>query len=166
VIQLKQCKYYKTAQRYLDGELSIDKMKRFETHLWICGECRKYIGEVLALKHVFERKQPVMPPHGLEQRILDNINDFDGVDRKFWRRMGLSSRKLIPVAAVFCFLMVALIYTAHRSDRVTETNIKVASYYTYTFNNNEKIFISGDENSAASTLYTVLASSNNISLKY
>ena len=164
---MKRCKHYRIAQRYLDGELSADESRRYESHLADCAECKKYFGDIAALKTVFGRNQPVIPPHGFEEKILRQVV-INAPRRKemFWRNMGAISKKFIPAAAGFSILMIFLTLSTFLAWNTGETVSSGGYYLDYKFEKHEMTFLQGDDDSATTALYTVLTNSNEFGVTY
>jgi predicted anti-sigma-YlaC factor YlaD len=156
---MKRCRKLKTAQRYIDGELTAAGNESFEAHLATCCDCRNYYDETLALKTAISHKQPAAPPYLFEEKLLRNVSEA-GTARPaeyFWDTVGALSRKLIPATLLLCFVMsVTAIITLPSSLNVRQTRTAVSSYYNYSFKNHEKAFLASDGEKALGNLYTAL----------
>jgi len=67
---------------YLDGTLPAAKRRKFEMHLWLCPECRRYLDEYrraieLSRRTLSELEPPEEMPEELVQAILDASEERD-----------------------------------------------------------------------------------------
>ncbi len=157
---MKKCKRIMTAQRYFDGELNAAERERFESHLAMCEVCRAYYAEAHVLKSVIAQKQRVAPPEDFAAKVLKKAADA-GTARKnefFWDTVGALSRRLVPVAALLCCILLMSAVITLRSISVSSyrTAQYVDTYYAYSLGTNEKAFLASEDEVAVGHLFKAL----------
>ena len=63
--------------QYVDGELSPDKKKDFESHILRCASCSNALKEIRALHELFASARRFPAPYGFATRVLANLGEKD-----------------------------------------------------------------------------------------
>ncbi len=118
---MDKCGLTETAGRYVDGELSKSAVKEYERHIETCVPCADAVKELMMLRKVFERKEPVFPSEDVNENILNAVirksivTDEEGIINYF----SLISRKMLPVAASLMLALMGLaFYVINSSTKV------------------------------------------------
>ncbi len=90
--------------QYLDGELSPDEKKDFDSHIRRCASGRERLEETRALHQMFASTRRFPAPYGFAARVLANLEEKEGP-----RLRGLLSiRPLFLRAAQVAFALVVM----------------------------------------------------------
>lgn len=61
------------ASQYLEGEVSGVLRLRFRLHLFICGNCRRYLSQMLQTRRMLSRLAETPPQDKLETQLVDTF---------------------------------------------------------------------------------------------
>jgi anti-sigma factor RsiW len=90
--------------QYVDGALSPDEKKGFESHIRSCASCRKRLEETRALHQMFASARRFPAPYGFAAKVLANLEEKEGS-----RLRGLLSiRPLFLRAAQMAFALFVI----------------------------------------------------------
>jgi anti-sigma factor RsiW len=90
--------------QYVDGELSLDEKKDFDSHIQSCASCREELEETRALHQLFASAERFPAPYGFATRVLANLEESEGLRL----RSLLSIRPLFLRAAQVAFALVVM----------------------------------------------------------
>jgi anti-sigma factor RsiW len=94
----------KMISQYMDGELSPDEKKGFDSHVRSCASCKESLEETRALHRLFASARRFPAPYGFAARVLANLEEKEGS-----RLRGLLSiRPLFLRAAQVAFALVVM----------------------------------------------------------
>jgi anti-sigma factor RsiW len=68
----------KMTSQYVDGELSPDEKKGFDSHIRRCASCREGLEEAWALRRLFAAAERFPAPYGFAARVLANLEEQEG----------------------------------------------------------------------------------------
>ncbi len=164
---MKRCKHLRETQRCVDGELSGARKEKIEAHIRECRECGEFSRSAIGMKAALKSNVCVETPVGLEQRIMNAVRAGAAPKRLregFMNAAGLLSRKLVPVTALVCLLMLLMVVATYQTRTRTASSAtgseQVGSYYKFTPESHEKAMLSEDDDSAAGSFYSALVAEN------
>ena len=164
MIRMKKCRFYKKAQRYADGELGEREREAFKAHLSTCRECGEFLGEILDLKTCLREKLRARPARDIEGMVLARVSEMSparGPGGNFWLMAGAMSRKLVPAAALFGLVMLALVFASYRQKSSHEIMSPGSYYLQHSLGKHASNFVTGSSRSAPLNLYPMLADNTN-----
>jgi anti-sigma factor RsiW len=94
----------KTISQSVDGELTQDGKKDFDSHIQNCVSCRDELEETLALHELFASARRFPAPYGFATRVLANLDERKGAQV----RGLLGFRPLFLRAAQVAFALVVM----------------------------------------------------------
>jgi anti-sigma factor RsiW len=118
----------KMISRYIDGVLTPDEKRSFDSHLRSCASCREVLEETQALHQLFASAERFPAPYGFATRVLANVDE-----KERSRVLGiLGFRPLFLRAAQVAFALVVItigvvsgnLLLTERTDHVGQTAVQ------------------------------------------
>lgn len=105
---------------WVDGQAPKEERRQVASHVILCRECAAEAGHMLAAKTLLERGEELVravPPQGLWQRILTDLDRADGAQTALARPLGARPTRLPAIVAAGAVLIVAALLVSLQVNR-------------------------------------------------
>ena len=118
----------KIISQYVDGELSPEKKRDFDTHIDGCSYCRKALEETRTLHGLFASAERFPAPYGFVTRVLANLEEKEGLrlrTRLFIRPYFRRAAQVALALVVMTFGVISgNLFLAQRTEPIGQTAVQ------------------------------------------